>query len=311
MKAGISVPLSILLIIIIVVCGCTGQAPPVKENPRTTVGPGTDAIPTGRGQFVFSDSLGNVDRPITVYTYRPTGWNQFGRVLVVMPGAGRDGQPSRETWIPYADRYSCLLIVPEFSLVYYPTDYWYNLGNTYDSVNWKPKANWTYMAIEHLFDYTREKSGATRNTYLLFGHSAGAQFVHRMVVLLPEARYSRAVAANSGVYLLPEYLHPYPFGLKDSPLPESNLPKVFARKLIVMSGGSDTDPNDSALANFPEAEAQGATRFERAKFYVNTAKSEAERFHTPFNWEYHVVPGVGHSESGIAGPSAAQLFTGT
>jgi pimeloyl-ACP methyl ester carboxylesterase len=167
------------------------------------------------------------------------------------------------------------------------------------------------MAVEHLFDYICKKSGATQSTYLLFGHSAGGQFVHRMVTFLPESRYSRAVAANPGLYVLPVYTVQYPFGLKDSPLPKSNLPTVFARKLIVMSGGSDTNPNDSGLANFPEAEAQGSTRFERARFYFTTAKDEAERLKVPLNWEYHIVPGVGHSESGMAGPSAILLFNET
>ena len=64
------------------------------------------------------------------------------------------------------------------------------------------------MAIEHLFDYIRTKSGATRNTYLLDGHSAGAQFVHRIVTLLPDARYSRAVAANAGLYIMPGIFNP-------------------------------------------------------------------------------------------------------
>ena len=268
-------------------------------------------MPEGRGMFMFNDSLGNFDRPITVYTYRPAAWKTTGPILIVMPGAGRDGQSPRDTWIPYAEKYSSLVVVPEFSLQYYPTDYWYNLGNTYDDVNWIAKTNWTYTAIEHLFDYTKEKSGATTNTYLLFGHSAGAQFVHRMVLLLPDARYSRAIAANAGVYLLPEYTLPYPYGLKDSPAYESNLPKVFARKLIVMSGGSDTNPNDGALASFPEAEAQGSTRFERAKFFFATAMSEADKRGAPLNWEYHVVPGVGHDEAGMAGPSAALLFSET
>jgi pimeloyl-ACP methyl ester carboxylesterase len=269
----------------------------------------------GRGEFVFSDPLGNADRPITVYTYRPVAWNQSGPVLVVIPGAGRDGRLSRFIWVRYAEQYSSLLIVPEFSLEYYPTDAWYHLGNTLNSANWTlkayrtPKTNWTYTAIEHLFDYTREKSGATRETYLLFGHSAGGQFVHRMVTLLPEARYSRAVAANAGVYLLPEYSDAYPFGLKDSPVDGRDLPKIFARKLIIISGGDDTDPNAEDLANFPEAEAQGSTRFERARFYFTTARSEAERIGVPLNWEYHVVPGVGHDPEGMAGPSAKILFS--
>lgn len=307
MKTGIPLLCCAMLIITLTVCGCSSP-PPQKEITGSPDSTGTPGIPPARDQFVFNDSLGNADRLITVYTYRPASWNSSGPVLFVMPGAGRDGQPSRDTWIPYAERYSCLLVVPEFSLVKYPGDLWYNGGNTYDSTNWQPKANWTYMAIEHLFDKVRERSGATRVTYLLFGHSAGGQFVHRMATVLPEARYSRAVAANSGFYLLPVYTIPYPFGLKDSPLLESELPKVFARKLIIMSGGSDTNPNDSSLANFPEAEAQGSTRFERARYYYTTARSEAERHHVPLDWEYHVVPGVGHDESGMAGPSAALLF---
>jgi len=311
MKAGIPVLLCVVLIVSVEVCGCTGPAL-VKEIPRTTFGTGTDDIPQGKGQYSFIDVIGNSDRPITVYTYRPAAWNLSGPVLIVIPGAGREGQSPRETWIPFAERYSSLLIVPEFSLENYPGDYWYNAGNTFDSSGkWNPTTNWTYMAVEHLFDDIRKKTGTTQNTYLIFGHSAGAQFVHRMVTLLPEARYSRAVAANSGLYLIPVYTIRYPFGLKDSPLPESNLRDVFARKLIVMSGGSDTDPDDPGLANFPEAKTQGTTRFERAWYYFNSAQSEAQRIHAPFNWEYHVVPGVGHSESGMAGPSAEQMFSRT
>jgi pimeloyl-ACP methyl ester carboxylesterase len=310
MKTGIPLLFCAMLIVTLIACGCSSPPPP-KELPGSPDITGIPGIPLGRGQFVFNDSLGNADRPITVYSYRPVAWNTSGPVLIVMPGAGRDGQSPRETWIPYAEQYSSLLVVPEFSPDNYPGDLWYNGGNTYDSTNWQPKANWTYMAIEHLFDHVRQKSGATQETYLLFGHSAGGQFVHRMVTLLPEARYSRAVAANSGFYLLPVYTVPYPFGLKDSPLPAASLPKVFGRKLIVMSGESDTNPNDSGLANFPEAESQGSTRFERARIYFTIAQSEAERLHVPLNWEYHVVPGIGHSESGMAGPSAETLFNET
>ena len=307
MKPGITLLCCVILMFTLAACGCT--SPPLKKDLNNSANnTSTPGIPLGRGQFVFSDSLGNADRPITVYSYRPVSWNTSGPILIVMPGAGRDGQSPRETWIPYAEQYSSLVIVPEFSLANYPGDLWYNAGNTYDAGNWQPKTNWTYTAIEHLFDYVRGKSGATRNTYLLFGHSAGGQFVHRMATVLPEARYSRAVAANSGFYLLPVYTVPYPFGLKASPLYESELPNVFARKLIVMSGGSDTNPNDSGLANFPEAQAQGSTRFERARFYFTTVQSEASRLNVPLNWEYHVVPGVGHDESGMAGPSAELLF---
>ena len=114
-----------------------------------------------------------------------------------------------------------------------------------------------------------------------------------MVTFLPDARYNRAVAANAGVYVMPDYSVPYPLGLKDSPLPKNRLPDVFARKLIIMSGGSDTNPNDTSLANFPGAEAQGSTRFERAKTYFATAQAEAAGLGVPLDWEYYVVRGSG------------------
>ena len=334
MKTGLTFLFCVILIFTIIVGGCseplaqkgataaatsaptsTGTSARTSITTSITTSAGTMGIPVGRGQFVFNDSLGNADRPITVYTYRPAAWNLSGPVLIVMPGADRGGLGPRETWVLYGEEYSSLVLVPEFSQQYYPGDLWYPLGNTFaianNTLKWQPKANWTFMAVEHLFDYVRGETGATRDTYLLDGHSAGAQFVHRLVTFLPDARYSRAVAANAGVYVMPNYTIPYSMGLKDSPLPENLLPNVFARKLIIMSGGSDTNPNDPSLANFPAAEAQGSTRFERAKNNFATAQAEAARLGVPLNWEYHVVPGIGHDEAGMAGPSAELLFNET
>jgi poly(3-hydroxybutyrate) depolymerase len=293
------------LVLAAALCGClspAGTASPAGDTPA----PG---IPVGSGQYIFTDTRGNADRPIAVYTYRPVAWNTSGPILIVMHGAGRDAAPSRDTWIQYADRYGCLVVAPEFSSANYPGDQWYIGGNVQDQQGrFNPRENWTYSAIEHLFDDVRDRTGARAETYLLFGHSAGAQFVHRLVTFLPEARYRRAVAANGGLYAMPTYTADYAFGLAGSPLAEADLPKVFARKLIVMSGEADNNPNDSSLAKFPAAEAQGSTRFERARNYFATAEQEAGRRNVPLNWEYHVVPGVGHDEAGMARASAGVLF---
>lgn len=308
MKAGSFVFLLGLIAILVVVCGCTS---PGGDSNVTGSVPARDdrGVQAGNGYYVFTDMNGNADRPVTVLTYRPVSWNVSGPVLIVIPGASRSAVFTREIWRPYGDIFSCLIVVPEFPLKHYPDDSWYALGNLFDeSGNPNPAENWTYMAIEHLFDDMRRRTGARQETYLLFGHSAGAQFVHRMVTFLPEARYSRAVAANAGVYLMPAGTVAYPFGLQGSPLPESGLPKVFSRKLIVMSGADDTNPSDSGLAVFPLAMAQGRTRLERAENYYAAAQREAGIRNVPLNWEYIIVPGVGHSEAGMAGPSAVQLF---
>ena len=303
----------VVCVLLLLACGCSSPrgSATVPVTADRTDHPVTSEIPAGRGHYLFTDTLGNADRPITVYTYRPAAWNTSGPVLIVMPGAGRDGSGPREIWIPYAEKYGSLVVVPEFSLRYYPDDMWYISGHTFDPKGWQPKKNWTYMAIEHLFDDIRQKSGAARNTYLLDGHSAGAQFVHRLVLVRPEARYSRAVAANAGMYLMPNLSVPYGYGLKDGPVPPAELPGVLSRKLIILSGGADTNPDDGGLPKFPEAAAQGPNRLERAKLFYASARALAAGLDVPLTWEYHVVPGVGHDEAGMAGPSAEYLFTGT
>ncbi|MDD1684324.1 MAG: hypothetical protein LUQ19_00380 [Methanoregula sp.] len=307
MKSGPGI-LLVILVILVAACCCTGPGGGWNTTAPPPAADGSD-VPVGKGTFVFFDIRGNANRPIQVYTYRPASWNASGQVLIVMHGAGRSAVPLRDLWIPYGDVHSCLIVAPEFSLKYYPNDYWYAGGNLHDGKgNPNPKENWTYMAIEHVFDDFRNRTGARQETYLLFGHSAGAQFVHRLATFLPEARYSRAVAANAGVYAMPTYSVAYPFGLLGSPLPESDIPKVFLRKLIIMSGADDTNPRDTELAGFPEAEAQGSNRFERAKNYYATAEREAKTRGIPLNWEYHVVPGVGHDEAGMARPAVELLF---
>ena len=310
MKAGALLLAFCILIPALVTCGCSTKLPALGNSTPEGI-PDTSGIPVGNGQYVFSDNRGNADRPITVYTYCPASWNTSGPILFVMPGAGRTGGTA--TWIPYSEQYSALIVSPEFSSLYYPADYDYNGGNMFfpENMTLKNKANWTFTAIEHLFDDIRARTGSKQETYLIFGHSAGGQFVHRMALFLPEARFSRAVAANPGLYAMPDPDVGFPFGLKGSPLTDADLKTVFSKKLIIMSGELDNDPNDGGLANFPEAEAQGSTRFERARNFIGAARQEAARLDIPLAWEYHTVPGVGHSDAGMAVPSAALLFGGT
>ena len=103
--------LAVIVIAVVVIWGYANPSPVSGTRPHSFPVSDTGDIPLGRGQFVFNDSLGNSDRPITVYTYRPVAWNQSGSILFVMPGAGRSGFSPRETWIPYSEQYSALLIV--------------------------------------------------------------------------------------------------------------------------------------------------------------------------------------------------------
>jgi pimeloyl-ACP methyl ester carboxylesterase len=58
---------------------------------------------------------------------------------------------------------------------------------------------WALSAIEHLFDAVRQAAGLTTLTYDIIGHSAGGQFVQRLVLFVPGARS----AERLGRYLAP------------------------------------------------------------------------------------------------------------
>src|SRR3546814_13949249 len=62
---------------------------------------------------------------------------------------------------------------------------------------------WTYRAVEAVYEAARAAAVPLATGYRLYGHSAGAQFVHRMVSFMPEARIEAAVAANAGCYTMP------------------------------------------------------------------------------------------------------------
>lgn len=279
-------------------------------NPLFADSTGSLQINTGAGNFQFADANGNADRPIRVWYYRPQTWTKDSPIVFVMHGVKRDAQRYLNDWAPYAEQYHFLLVCPEFDAARFSTKA-YQCGNILDeSMRPVPQARWTFSTIENLFDYVRLITGDKSQSYYIYGHSAGGQFVHRFALFMPNARYERAVAANPGWYTMPTYSgHKFPYGLRDSNLAESALRKSFGRNFELLLGTEDTDANDPNLRQTPSAEEQGTTRFERGQNYFRAAKSEADRLGASFNWRLETVPGSHHSDSQMAGAAAASFFS--
>ena len=166
---------------------------------------GGTRITPGSGEFEFTDSKGDPAKRMTVYTYLPENVAAAdAKIVFVMHGTSRNADRYRDTWIPYAEAYGFLVISPLFD-----REPWGPGGYTYRSVvtgagELRERRLWSFSVIEHLFDAIRTATGNRSERYYLYGHSEGGQFVHRLVLLLPEARYARAVAANSGWYTMPD-----------------------------------------------------------------------------------------------------------
>ncbi len=249
------------------------------------------------------------EKPITVWGHKPKKWDKHSPVVFVMHGIKRDAQKYWNLWIKHSERQNFLLLVPEFSNQHYPGIIKYNLGNTFSSLG-EPiaKSTWTYTIIERIFDAAKTIMKFRTNTYNIYGHSAGAQFVHRLAIFLPEARFDLAICANAGWYTLPSYTTKFPYGLKASGITETELKKAFGKKVVILLGDKDINPRHKYLNKSPQAKAQGKHRYERGRHFYEVAKREAEKLHVPLKWELVVVRGVGHNNARMAKRAIENLW---
>lgn len=269
-----------------------------------------DPIPPGKSDFLFTDNLGNPDKPIRVWLYRPEKFTADAPIVFVMHGTLRNGETYREPWISLAEPAGALVVVPEFSLEHYRDTTTYQFGNMRTkSGEAIDESKWTFAAIEHLFDHLKERSGSRRDNYFMFGHSAGAQFVHRLLLFQPNSRLALAVVANSGSYTFPDFEIKFPYGLQDSPINESRLKAALQSPMLVLLGENDVDTSDKYLPKNKEALAQGPMRLARGHNFYAAAEAASQRLGVPLKWTKTVVPGVGHDNSKMA-PIAAQAMFG-
>lgn len=267
-----------------------------------------EAISAGSGSFQFADQLGNHDKPITVWTFAPQKLRADSPIVFVMHGARRNGSEYRDQWIEHAEQQGFLLIVPEFAEQSYPSEA-YQLGNMFDAKGRPIDASkWTFTAIEHLFDRVKDMTKNTSKRYFIYGHSAGGQFVHRLVLFLPEARFQRAIAANPGWYTMPNLEIAFPYGLRNTTINDAKLKESFSNQLVLLLGDWDVNRDDPSLRKSPGADLQGPNRFVRGKTFFQTAKKLAAKMGGPFAWKQQTVRGAGHSDKQMSKAAAAALF---
>jgi len=267
------------------------------------------SIPSAQGSFVFIDAQGDPKKTMTVYTYLPRGVKASeAPIVIVMHGHGKNARGYRDAWIKPADAYRFMVIAPNFDAKQWSDrDYAYPEVLARDGKARDP-SRWSFSVVEHLFDAVKAATGNPAPHYFLYGHSEGGQFVHRLVLLLPDARYARAVAANPGWYTMPRFDVKYPYGLGATPVSEASLKTSLGRDVVVLLGDRDTDPHHPDLRTSAAAEAQGANRFERGHNFLKEAEKRAAELKCAFGWRLEVVRGALHSNSMMAGPAAAVLM---
>ena len=196
--------------------------------------------------------------------------------------------------------------MPHFTVADFPGSNEFNQGHVFDAETGKmrPPGEWTFAAIEPLFDAVVGRTGSKQKAYTLFGHSAGSQFVHRFLYYVPDARVKRYLAANAGWYTLPDFDVDYPYGLADSGVTEAQLGEALEKDVVLLLGREDIDRSDPDLRKTPEADAQGPNRFTRGLAMMERAKSAADELGADFGWRLVIVDDAVHVNAQMAEAAA-------
>lgn len=245
------------------------------------------------------------DRPLMLHVARPVNFTPDTPVLFVHHGVGRNGAAYRDYWLKLVDEAGLLAIAIEFSETHFPDYLCYHFGNMHNedgSAN--PKEQWTYGIDERLFLALREAGVTTRRRYGAFGHSAGGQFVHRMLSFGWRKHVAVAVAANAGTYAMPDLDVAWPFGLGAVGIDADALREVLRFRITVMAGTADTRVTGRFFPKGPRSMRQGAHRFERAHNYVRAGRDVAAALGTRCAWTVISVPDVGHDGARMSAAAA-------
>ena len=249
-------------------------------------------MPGERQSFIYTDAGAFAGVPLTVHYYKPRTAGPEARVLFALHGSERNAQRARDNWIAFADQNNFIVLAPEFDLQRFPMPL-YQLGGMEE----RDSERWTFSLIEGVFDRVKQEERLAAPVYDMFGHSAGAQFVQRYVLMMANPRLGTAVAANAGSYTLPVYSglfdHGYPYALDERRVGAEALKQAMRRRLVVLLGEQDTKTGKD-VPHTRQAVAQGVNRFERGQNFFRQATEQAHRMGVDLQWQLSTVPGVGH-----------------
>ncbi|WP_299438289.1 hypothetical protein [uncultured Aquimarina sp.] len=294
---------------------------------------GTIKIDEGSGSFFIKGGKGHENDTITVYYHKPKKLTSKSKILMVIPGAGRNGDDYRDSWIEASEKYNVLILSPSYPEKQYAYEGYHlgglveNLGSrngiTFkknsnqvfmdeDVVKFKPNTDaslWIYPDFDRIFMIVKKSIKSRQKKYDMFGHSAGGQILHRFALIHPNSKANRILASNAGSYTLSNMNTTLPYGIKNSGITKRGLKKSFKKKLVVFLGELDNeDEKGGKLLRSKTTDKQGTHRLARGTFFYNDSKEMATILNAKFNWKLVIIPGVGHNQTKMAKAAAIYLY---
>jgi len=249
------------------------------------------------------------------FVYVPISDLTEGDILVLVHGTPAKTEAEEDTaryyiehWLEYAEKYGIVLIAPTFDQENFSsrkgeiedmmTGYRGLFGREIGADEWVLRIVRAYQI--QLFGY--------EDKFSLYGHSAGGQFVGRFLVTHPE-EIEQAVITSAATYPQPNPEIAWPFGMgelhseiawddntvrQEDVIPDEQ--KWLAATqipLTVLVGMNDS-------ANSPVRPGQkGRNRINIARNWVQDMLLFAEENGLECQYQYELIPGKGHSMSGL------------
>lgn len=260
-------------------------------------------------EYKFEDWSGSF---LPTYVAKPNKINAKTRLVVVMHGRKRNAEEYRDQWLQAAQDLNLFVIVPEFSEEKFPAVWGFNYGNIKTkNLDLIRKDLHAFSAIEPLAVDALKRFKLKSNHWGIYGHGAGAHFVHRFVLHHPQATHTLAIAANLGWYLSMTDQE-WPFGLTNSNIDNTKLKQAFGKYFLLMLGRADTStkPNTPYVAeHWDIISMQGEHRLARGRNFFKSAVAKSKEVNQFFKWGMVEVPTTkGHSNTEQMVPYAAEMF---
>ena len=246
------------------------------------------------------------DKPdIEIFYITPKEINEDTKVIFVIHGNSRNAEDYLSAWIPHVLNKNVIVAAPQFTKIDFRYFFLLEMAESSGKVNNK-KNEYINNSISLFFNYIKSKFSLSAQTYSMFGHSAGAQFTHRYMLLSMDSRISNSVIANAGWYTFITN-DEFPYGIKNSPISISNEQiKWFMSNKVHLLIGSD-DVGFQSVNSSKGANLQGLTRVDRAANYFDSLVVNAENRGYALRWNYRVLDSVDHDFKKIT-PFAAQIL---
>ena len=149
-----------------------------------------------------------------------------------------------------AERYNLILLAPQFDYGQYPHFGRLNVGL---------RANRPDLKLLEIVDELSKRLNFDKDKLLVFGHSQGGQFIHRLVAAHPN-RIWRAAACAVSNFAMPDTVNPFPFGMGQSDwtpdLVNLDFAKTVKVPMAVICGTKDEKFRIDASKAFVEAGAK-------------------------------------------------------